>query len=469
MIPSKGVGTGVPTGWFNNSEMAKLNAALGQLKIQKAPKLTHTPKPEVLKESASATSWAKKVKVVTKKNNAKVNVKATAQKTEQFLPKSQPVPQQQKSAAEASSKASGASSQAKSTATKEAAEKTETTHPAVGQITPLKYIQNAHQDDIHAMIAAGSNAFITGSKDGALKLWNQEKLIMEVWKPKWISYEEWISALSPLGADKWISGKRNGYVDLWKNSGQHVASLQVNAATSKSFKCKERNANRVNCIAQDLFSQDNSIFYVGRPTQFTVHRLRTDDSDQTYATTINTCMTSQNDWVYCVTPLAPKKVMVVTGARLDIFEAANKTWKQTALIKEEYSKDTPRHQRPFISCVTHLQNQLGIYGLAVFGGPVTLMNIVTQQPVKTYREHKKRVWTVENIKEHVIASCSDDHTIKIWDVRLAKSALTLSDNIGRVSTLLRLSEHTLISGACPDNLKETNERAQLTFWDIRKV
>jgi len=361
------------------------------------------------------------------------------------------------------------SSQASFSATKKTPEESQKQPQSVGEIKVLKHISDAHQDDIHAMIDTGSNTFVTGSKDGGLRLWNQEELVRDVWIPDSINYQEWITALAPLGANNWLSGTRNGYVDLWENSGERVASLEVNATASSSYKCKERNASRVNCIAQDLFSQGDPIFYIGRPTQFTVHRLKRNNPKKISAVNINSCTTSKNDWVYCVTPLAPKKVMVVTGARLDIFEAAKNQWKQTALIKEEYSKDTPPHQRPFISCVTQLQNQPGNYGLAVFGGPVTIINIETQRIVKSYHEHKKRVWTVENIRENIIASCSDDHTIKIWDLRLAKSALTLDKNIGRVSTLLRMSEHSLISGSCPDDLNATSDRARLTFWDIRKL
>lgn len=406
-------------------------------------------------KSAPVASLAAKVSDATKaapkalvQNTPKVQYASIVGKKDEVNTKS--------AAAAAPTKASTPPSQAKS----------QTGLQSVGEIKSLKNIKNAHQDDIHGMILAGPSTFVTGSKDGALKLWNHEELVRDVWIPEGIDYKEWITALSPLGADRWISGTRNGFVDLWENSGERIASLEVNPPNSGSHKCKDRNASRVNCIAQDTFSQ--GVFYIGRPTQFTVHELTEDDS-ATYVTTINSCKTSENDWVYCVTPLAKKKVLVVTGARFDIFEVANKGWKKTALINEAYSKDTPRHQRPFISCVTGLQNQPGIYGLAVFGGPVRIMNVETQKQVRSYHEHKKRVWTVENIREQVIASCSDDHTIKIWDLRLAKSAITLSNNIGRVSTLLRLSDHSLVSGACPDDLKTAHEKARLTYWDIRKL
>lgn len=64
---------------------------------------------------------------------------------------------------------------------------------------------------------------------------------------------------------------------------------------------------------------------------------------------------------------------------------------------------------------------------------------------------------------NIIASSSDDRTIKIWDVRLAKSAKTIGGHIGRVSTLLAMPENVLISGSCPDDLKDLMKRPDWSF------
>ena len=340
-----------------------------------------------------------------------------------------------------------------------------TTHKAVGVAKSLLVVKNAHGDDIHGMLQVGAKTFVTGGKDGALRMWNiAGELVREVWQPAKIDYHEWITALAPFGASRWISGTRNGYLDLWGNAGEHIKSLEAKIAASSGAKCKDRNAGRINCLAQCLNADTTSHYYVGRPTLFSTQH--TDISAP-----LNTCITSTNDWVYCITPLTNAKLMVVTGARLDIWTkvTGQHLWKQNALITEARSKAVKAHQRPFISNVTPLDGKPGVYGLAVFGGAVTLMDLNTEKIARTYKEHTQRVWQVENIRPEIFASCSDDHTIKIWDARLAKSAVTLSGSIGRVSTLLRICDTVLISGSCTDDLRATSERAQLTVWDIRSL
>ncbi len=335
----------------------------------------------------------------------------------------------------------------------------------VGVAKKLLIVKNAHQDDIHAMLQVGADTFVTGSKDGALKMWNTAgKLAREVWNPEKIDYREWITALAPFGATRWISGTRNGYVDLWKNNGEHIKSLNATVEVPHGAKCKPRNLERINCLGETCATDSTSLYYVGRATQFSTHHA---DKDKA----VNTCVTSSNDWVYCITPLTDRKIMVVTGATLDIVTHNPKTnrWTKSALIVEKRSKLIAAHQRPFISGVTALDGKPGVYGIAVFGGSVHMLDLNVQKVVTTYKEHTQRVWQVENIRPQIFASCSDDHTIKIWDARLSESALTIAGNIGRVSTLLRMSDVFLVSGACPDDLRTTSARAQLDIWDIRAL
>jgi len=74
-----------------------------------------------------------------------------------------------------------------------------------------------------------------------------------------------------------------------------------------------------------------------------------------------------------------------------------------------------------------------------------------------------------NLKPQILASSADDKTIKIWDIRMKRSAMTITGNPGRVSSLIRLSETILISGSCPDKVFKSKEKASITFWDIRKI
>lgn len=349
-------------------------------------------------------------------------------------------------------------------------------------VAPLKAInakrtttvRNAHLDDIHGVIRVSESHFITGGKDGYLKRWDiQKKTSENVFVPKKQSYTSWITALAVVGTTQWLSGTRDGFVDLWDTEGYELASFSQTVApvVPSSHKSKERNHQRVLCLKGGLTPD---IFYVGWPTQLTIHKIvNEEETKELRADPIGVCTTSSNDWVFNVTPLTERNLLVVTGAKLEIWQAKEGdffSWKKTAaLITEVRTPKTKKLERPFISDVVHL-GQKNWYGLAIFGGTVKVMDVEAQKEVASYREHKDRVWTLASIKgANLFASCSDDHTIKLWDVRVNKSLATLTGNVGRVSTLLTLSENAFLSGSCPDDLQKTQERAQLTFWDIRKT
>ncbi len=341
--------------------------------------------------------------------------------------------------------------------------------PVRERARPFQIVPNVHQDDIHGCLRLPDQTFISGSKDGSLKKWDLNgKWICNVYLPPKINYYSWITALAPLGRDYWLSGTRDGYVDYWNVEGFLEKNLQTPPRNlPNDHKCKERNVQRINCLA-DLthFTPDTYTFLAGRPTRFSLHSLK----DQGLK---RHCETSKNDWVYCIHPLSANSFLVVTGTNLDIWKSAHLShWEKDPLITEPYQKPTdPNEVRPFISAVTPLDGNS--FGLAVFDGSVRVYDLARKILLSKSVEHKKRVWTVENLRPHMVASCGDDGYIKLWDLRQMKhSTATLQDNLkekARVSVLLSINEETLMSGSCPDEVRISKEKAQFSFWDLRKI
>ncbi len=336
----------------------------------------------------------------------------------------------------------------------------------------VSMVKNAHADDIHGMISLGNHQFVTGSKDGSLKIWNdQGKLVTDVWKPPEIDYTKWITALANVDENRWMSGSRDGNVILWNNTGKCEKVLNAPAGNLNFSKTsKKRNLGRVNSLTARINKNGNLFYYVGRPCHFTIHSAR--QSQKSYSEkNFGYCKTNNNDWVYCIHSLSDSKALVVTGDKLDVWLRREKSriWDRCdSLVAPEWKKNA---QRPFISALVPLSHNLSTcFGLAIFDGSIACIDIESKKQFFKANEHKGRVWTVENISENVLASCGDDHTIKLWDIRAEqKSQNTLQDNIGRVSTLLKLSQSLIVSGSCPDDLKKTPERAELSFWDIRSL
>lgn len=330
-----------------------------------------------------------------------------------------------------------------------------------------KIVTNVHQDDIHGLVKLPNGTFISGSKDGSLKIWKVDgKLSKVVYDPQKIDYKQWITAVAVVNDIYWMSGTRDGYVQLWNIEGKRIRDINIEPYIENyTYKCKDRNSNRINCLTSFENISGKNFIFAGWPTQFTLHNYKTDKRwNYTY--------TSQNDWVYAVEPIHKTALLVITGCRLDLWEQNlnNFGWHKSSTLIEEDRKVQPR---PYISSISPLKNNKGMYGLAVFDGSIRVVELETKKTVFEGYEHKNRVWTVENTQPSCFASCADDGLIKLWDIRQApKSIVTVTDNEkdkSRVSVLLQIADNQLLSGSCPDNVRKTKDKAQFSFWDLRKI
>lgn len=330
--------------------------------------------------------------------------------------------------------------------------------------TPQKVqvIRNVHNDDIHGLLPLRDRTFITGSKDGSLKKWDfNGELVKVIYDPGQVRYTSWITALSTMGPDSWLSGTRDGYVHSWTNEGKMLRELRTPKRGGIDSRCKERNFQRITCLADFTLKRVRPEFLMGRPTQFTVHKSPDYEA-------VDGAKTSDNDWVYALHPLTETRVLVVTGGRLDLLEKEGKLWKMIPLLREGQRLNG---QRPFISAITPLRGNASLFGLSIFNGRIAVYDLEARKILMTAQEHLKRVWTIENVNETSFASCADDGQIKLWDVRMNQSVSTMIDNPeipSRVSVLFSPEDHRLISGSCPDDVMELDEKASLSIWDLRK-
>lgn len=326
------------------------------------------------------------------------------------------------------------------------------------------YSVKAHWDDIHTLNLLSDGTFVSGSKDGTLCKWTSDgNLHSIVMKKSRINYEQWITAATVVDRDRWLCGTRNGEVILWTTKGKKVGNLTV-IPPSTQHKSKTRNLQRVNCLAIGKNSDEKN-YFVGWGTQFTEHSIESDSQ-------LSFCNTSKNDWVYCIHALTESRLLVVTGEVLQIWNKMNNRWRcDLTLVDRSQEKFD---QRPYISSLTQLEGHPSHFGIAVFDGSVKVMDIEKNKTVNHWQEHidpqikSKRVWMIENITRDIFASCGDDHLIKLWDVRQAKSVATYRGHVGRVSTILRISDQVLVAGTCPDYIRQNIDWAELVFYDIRK-
>lgn len=328
--------------------------------------------------------------------------------------------------------------------------------------TPIDTRRNAHQDDIHGLVLLPGNQILgSGSKDGSTKFWNFPSLTpysssCEEVASK-IDYQRWVTAITAGSKDSFFIGTRDGRVEKHNLSGRKE-SVFSHTATEEVEGCKERNQSRIHCLTRN----DASLF-VGVTSGFF-------ECDLSGKTEPSFCRTSDRDWVYCVHPLASDKILAVTGPELEIFQrTADSQWGKQGVIQTQSQTKIQRHRlESFISSITPLaETNNQFFATANFDGSVRLHDIARRSEIRRYAEHTRRVWQVVNTFDaNVIASCADDATIKIWDIRQRQNSLTIQGFPGRVSALVS-SGNLIACGSCPDRPKEAEYKAMISVFDLR--
>lgn len=329
-------------------------------------------------------------------------------------------------------------------------------------------IHSAHLDDIHGLKKLSDGTFVSGSKDNCVYKWNSRgevvKIVDEV-EPTNQNDRNWITAMEVLNDDYFITGDRSGKVKIWSTSGEFVREVKLKLPNPRDYVSHEFNQRRVNCLAPGVVPTKPS-FFVGFPTimdEFSFIDNRTTTSTKLH----------DNDWAYCIHPLNSKEMLAVVGGSIDLWGKEDKKWEYKDKIVSEEKKywtqinGKKRQVRPFISALTPLSSDKSLFGYSMFNGSVRTVDITTKKITANWQEHTDRVWAVEQISEHVIASSSDDRSIKFYDLRERKSIHTIPDHIGSVTSLLKFDSNTLLAGSCPPNVIGTNTGAQIRFYDIR--
>ncbi len=330
----------------------------------------------------------------------------------------------------------------------------------------LHVIHNAHSDDIHAIKKLSDGTIISGSKDNCLYKWDREgnliRVVQEV-EPTNRQQRDWISAVAVINDAYWVSGERNGRIFLWKTSGEYIKELHLARPKRGEHVSRKENQRRVNCLAPGL-SPSQPSFFVGFPTMFDQFNLiegRTESMTKTH----------DNDWVYCINPLSENQLLAVTGCTMDLWNKTERGWEHGEILIRERKKPPTfkgKWQRPFISSVTGLNSSPNHFGIASFDGSVKVYDLEAKKTVKQWREHRKRVWMIENVSENLFASSGEDRTIRFWDVREAKSVHAIPNHLGQGSSLLSYNENLLLAVTCPENPIFSREKAEIRFYDVRK-
>jgi len=333
----------------------------------------------------------------------------------------------------------------------------------LGEIRPVLEIKSAHQDDIHGFIPLGEN-FVSGSKDTTVKIWSHQGELHQTLSPPVQDYSHWVTALAPLREEHFAIGTRDGLISISDSKGR-VSKDFTYAPTSHSqsqYHAKERNKKRINCIVESPpIGNEGSMIFTGTPKFIQRWNPKT-------GRMLKYWKADDNDWVYCIEPLSANRLITVIGSRMELWSNVfSRAMQKQPMIQE--GRANKRQQRPHISAILRLPSDQNQMACALFDGSVRVVDINARKETHFFQEHQRRVWSVVELAPNTIVSSADDKTIKLWDLRQQKSQITIGNNPGRVSSLLKISPEQFISGSCPDAVFKAKEKASIRFWDIRQL
>ena len=328
-------------------------------------------------------------------------------------------------------------------------------------------INNAHKDDIHALSKATANTFLSGSKDSSIKQFGLDGRMVKVLSvhPACTGPEHpylyWVTALDNFNDGSWVSGQRNSYLqcgDLQKNIYfSRLANDGIPGA------CKPRNENRI-CALKCLSLYKSLVGIPGSFFEFNYEKKQT----------VRSVSLGNADWVYGFCPINPGQIAVIHSTSLSIFQPTEHSFRKIETLIS-YDPAEGLEQKPFISSILAMKESNAVQSiqkvvLSFFGGETRVLDLETKQPIHQGFEHSQRVWQSIPYTSNSYLSSSDDATIKLWDIRTPERSIhTFTGHPGRVSALCLLNEHTLVAGTCATDLRTDPSRAQLYFYDLRRI
>lgn len=365
-------------------------------------------------------------------------------------------PPQPRSYAQAAESASSAPAVATTSAAPEPAE-------AVGGM--LWRVPQAHGDDIHAItMLEGEQRFITGGKDGVLKIWERREagspeVVREIGRDV-KGYQFWVTATA-MCEGGFYTGTRDGYVTRFDSDGELLYELEYTPPDRADQVSKQRNKHRIHCLS----TTPHGTFF-GTTRYF--HELS--GSEQGNYTRVH-----KNDWIYCIEPIADN-LLVVCGDALKLYAPPQR--RRYWSFEDDVFRSPPKEgrsngsRRAQISALTRLND--GLFGMVDFWGYATLIDAKRLDQVARFKAHlptnsgDARAWSIRPLSEQIYATSGEDHAVCFWDVRESKPVMVFDEHPGRVSGLLRLSETCVVTTSCHKDPHRDPDQGVLTCWDMRK-
>lgn len=319
---------------------------------------------------------------------------------------------------------------------------------------------------------------VSGSNDYTVKFWDVgtgQALKTLQGYTSWV----WSVAWSPDGTIL-ASGSADCTVKLWDvnktySESEHtesglVASSSTECISTQVLRTLPGHTNWVRSVA---WSPDGTILASGSD-DYTV-KLWDVPTGQVLRT-----LQEHTNWV-CSVAWSPDSTMLASGSAdctvklwdirtgrvLNTLECPSWVW--SVAFAPQHCENSPLQSQGYQTCQTSSEELGTILAIGSFDQLVRLWDIHTDQIVRTLQGHNSWVWSVafspipptslsKGGKGKLLASGSNDYTVRLWDIRMGQLLKTLQGHTNQVwSVAFSPQGKTLASGSSDETIK---------LWDV---
>lgn len=278
----------------------------------------------------------------------------------------------------------------------------------------MQRISAISQETIQGFCRLASGDFICGLRGGS---WGMVSMKKETAAMRLSAQKTYgcLSALMAFPDGTWASGTKSGVIQVWDESLSNILKIGYYSKEQTEVPvCVAETNNWVLCMA-NYPREGSNVFCIGLPRFLQLW-------DRESKKVIASVYAGKNDWIRRVDAIARKQLLLIVGKSLQHWVISNDSESQkTSLLPKD-----PKKQEHVTNFKRFKENQNRVC-CSLLNSAVCVLDIEKQAKVCLLKGHEGRIWDIEILEEGFIASCSDDETVRLWDIRQKNQSIVLKE------------------------------------------
>lgn len=326
-------------------------------------------------------------------------------------------------------------------------------------------VKQAHLDRFVGVMKLSEEIFVTASLR-SIKTWDISGKCLQTVEDE-SSHGNWgkNTVLRRLNDKKWASGTNKGRVSVWDVSGKKVQEKRV-----LKYSSAKPHGNHIFSLAGYAPDSRKTFCLVGHLSSFSLYDLT---SKKMVSTALDSHVTTQAKLpVTAMECIRDNSWLIVTGDRLKVMQKRQDVWKwnvvHTLIPGGSLMEVLPFH---YITSLHHLRGKknkdkmMGVTSNKIY----RIIDMTSHKTVSTYKEHRGFILSGTSLLNEVAGTTDSEGYVKIWDIRMEKSAMTMHVDPSPVNKIRKVKFPYFITGSEVECPATRRKEGQMNIWDLRKT